>query len=87
MKLIIEVTKDDIENGIRHNSYCCPIALAVCRALNVPSESEYVDVQFDEMFIKFYDVEVPNLDHWITSFDEEELVFPFSFEMNLVEKS
>ena len=45
--MLIEVTKDDIKQGIREDECNCPIALAVCRA----AESELTDDQLNSVNI------------------------------------
>lgn len=42
--LTVEVTEDDIKNGIPQKACKCPIALAICRQLGYQPDDNYVDV-------------------------------------------
>jgi len=88
--MIVEVTKDDIENGIRGHSTCCPIALAVCRVLKIPSHLEMVEVDgytitCNKMEFAFGIASLYRfVDRWTHNFDEEKLVLPFKFDGDFV---
>ena len=90
----IEVIKDDIENGIRGHSDCCPIALAVCRVFERKSEDIEVEVDGSDINFMFEDVQIGYATHkdselvrkFVERFDKEELVFPFEFSIIPYEK-
>ena len=65
----IEVTQDDIDNGVRHSTEKCPIALAATRALGGPI-LVHADGSGDE------------IDKFIIAFDKGEPVSPFVFDSN-----
>lgn len=91
----IDVTKEDIENGIRCSTSCCPIALAINRVLGLKSEWRYITVSEegepatgDEIVIIQFDMygiqECSNeqeITDFILKFDTEEYVQPFSFTL------
>jgi len=39
MRHLIEVTKQDIKNGVPCNPWCCPIANAVCRHFKIKNDN------------------------------------------------
>lgn len=88
----VVVTREDIENGIRRIGNCCPVALAVYRALGIPSELNIIEV--DET-VKYsysdYEIEIfsyaeeLDITNFVYDFDEEKLVFPFEFDIVLHE--
>ncbi len=45
----INVTQDDLENGVRFDAYLCPLALAICRTLKLKPPS--VVVQYKQLQI------------------------------------
>lgn len=97
MEVKIEVTREDIENGIRKQASCCPIALAICRALHLKSEDEIVEVEGSNMVEfnrgmsdKIGYILGPAMRHevhrFIRDFDNEEYVHPFNFVLTLDDK-
>lgn len=77
----IEVTQEDIENGVPCKSLYCPIALAVSRKLGIP------------VYIGIYTVCAEHNDlaklpykatKWITQFDIGRKVEPFSFDLDVM---
>lgn len=81
----VVVTRNDIDNGIKRQASCCPIALAVCRTLKIASEEQLVEVDYSISITGF---EVRTLDHgqidkFVKAFDKEELVLPFMFVMRV----
>ena len=101
VKLKIEVTADDIANGVKEDPACCPMALA-CKRLGIrePSVGEDVD------FITF-DADPKDLDEdesrgrvrmppeaadFVTDFDsiedyEDDRPDPFAFEIEVPESA
>ena len=92
-KFQIDVTKEDIENGIRCSTSCCPVALAINRALGLKSEWRYItvsetadtetdiiDIEFNMYGIEDCTYEQKILD-FIFDFDRENYVQPFSFTL------
>lgn len=91
--IIVTVTKEDIENGLPNQGTCCPIALAVCRALGEVSEDLAIEVDGDiNIPDERVEVQVVNdfSDMYVTKFirlfDQEEYVYPFSFGIKIYEK-
>lgn len=83
MKLKIEVTEDDINNGVKYHPCRCPIALAVIRALDVP----VCDVEVENnIYISYlskqfvYHDPTGEIQYFITAYDHDRLVVPFEFE-------
>lgn len=83
MKLKIEVTEEDIKNGIKYNSFKCPVALAVTRALNDPKCNVFVDgiiyLDYTGKQLHYYDIS-GKIIYFITAYDHDRLVVPFEFE-------
>jgi len=50
MSIIVEVTKDDIREGVRKDSCNCPIALALRRAV-VTDLEDVIDVDIDDISV------------------------------------
>ncbi len=79
----IEVTQEDIANGIRHSSCKCPIALAVNRALragvNVGNDSFvlYRPSRISTIFLP------ENASSFIKKFDAGSSVEPFKFSVEI----
>lgn len=84
----VEVTREDIDNGIRFDSNCCPIALAVCRALGESSDIQRIEVAggVEDSHNVFDILTNQNLMPWIRSFDQQELALPFSFTIKIFER-
>lgn len=84
-KIPIEVTQYDIENGLHRQSTSCPIALAVCRALELKSQDLLVEVD-DVISLPHYNVSVfddCNIHRFINAYDKEEYVTPFNFNITI----
>lgn len=82
-KHTIEITQEDIKNGKKQNCWRCPIALALKRKF--PAKNLWVQ----EVFIEDkgsnneeYDLPKDAI-CFISKFDNEETVLPFSFEIDL----
>lgn len=81
----IEVTQEDIDNGIPEDCWRCPVARAVCRVLSA-SES---DISVDGVNITHFlgpgdwiDYPTPQLvNEFIEAFDAKSTVIPFSFDI------
>jgi hypothetical protein len=75
--MFIEVTQDDINNGVRHSTCDCPIARAATRAFGIPTQVGYVSMcpaGFDAVYIP------PVASDFISMFDMGVPVQPFPFE-------
>jgi hypothetical protein len=71
----IEVTADDIANGKRGDSTCCPIALACLRIIHK---------DWFEVFQEYLNIEEPVptvIKEFILAFDRKKDVQPFTFEL------
>jgi hypothetical protein len=81
----IKVTQEDIDNGQRKSCSCCPVALAMKRVLDIDvkvGDNKFVLTSSDEFTI----LELPKEARiFIDAFDNDELVEPFEFEINLPE--
>lgn len=72
-RILIEVTKNDIKNGITHDCEYCPVA----RALN----NNNILTTFDQLFLS---KNCPRSVHrFVARFDSGKLVKPFKFYINL----
>ena len=89
--MLIEVTVDDIKNGIPGDECACPIALAIMRAfpnaylvsVNGDSIMVHYSLQDDNEDYNQYDSPA-SVDSFISKFDNEEFrseVKPFEFEL------
>lgn len=86
MKVIVDVTMDDITDGEQGSCWACPVALAIGRAL-----PEYVASVFDDSLIllgrrtdEHHTLHVSEeVEAFIRSFDNDGDVRPFSFELEI----
>lgn len=91
----VPITKEDIQNGKRHSTQLCPIAIAVKRALvehfKFPPKL-YVSICKKRMFIgiprgsQFYESEwnlLPKWRDWISRFDHGKPVKPIIFRFSM----
>ena len=86
MKLKVEVTQEDIDNGVQQHSEKCPIACALKRLVKNPEVSE--EIEFDQDETRFVADLPSDASSFIHLFDEEGsiAVKPFSFEIEAEEK-
>lgn len=80
----IEVTEEDIKDGVRENVKQCPVARAVLRQLDFAEVVEVsmggIDINFDVPGRKFIRYKIPKkVMRFIQRFDEGKSVKPFSF--------
>ncbi len=76
--LTIEVTADDIANGIKSSCTGCPIALATKRAIIDPFQ--YVAVEDNCMSVGRTDYRLPKVAaDFVADFDADQSVKPFVF--------
>jgi hypothetical protein len=90
MKHKIEVTQDDINNGIRNDCDRCPVALAISRALPACRVSVYPDeVEIVRQPGVISQHEPPSeVTTFVNRFDNPSniaVISPFSFEMDFGE--
>lgn len=85
MKILLEVTRDDIDNGIRSSASTCPIALALIREVRKITNDEPYEVEVDGSFSFYLDNQKYNarksyieLDEFVKRFDAEDYVAPFT---------
>lgn len=85
--MIINVTQEDIENGIRHSCFSCPIALAVKRetGCNCSVESANFHLKARIFMMGSYEAYFPGkeAEDFINNFDGGKPVKPFSFELDV----
>lgn len=82
--MLIQVTQEDIDNGIIGSGHSCPIALAVKRATGYGYVSVSVQgvVYGEHPDGKVFSIEADeNIEKFVLYFDEEIPVEPFSFEI------
>lgn len=79
-KVLIEVTQEDIKKGERGMARCCPIALAVRRALGVEQVVVFTKVDVKGKFIID---SPPKVLRWACDFDDCLPVSPFSFYLDV----
>lgn len=86
MKIKVEVTQEDINNGVRQDADNCPIACALKRLVKNPQVED--DIEFDLNEIRYVAQLTAEASVFISKFDEGDLinVLPFSFEIEAEEK-
>lgn len=83
MKISVNVTQEDIDNGVRGDACNCPVALAIGRA----TEHKYVVMAWREILLTIkcnivYRIDTPRyVSNFIESFDAKRNVCPFSFNL------
>jgi hypothetical protein len=85
MKLLIQVTKDDIKRGVRKDCKCCPVALAIRRHLllaNVIVGKHYATLFTQEGLEKIANFSEETMNR-IADFDRRGEMIPFSFELEI----
>ena len=76
--MIIEVTQDDIRNGVKGDTCACPVALALQRYF-----STYIQVDAYVVAIGLEQIELPvKVKTFIKDFDNGHTVCPFAFELS-----
>lgn len=77
--MVIEVTQDDIDKGVKNNACQCPVARAIARG----TEEEWV--VDSHSLVRMRDARVwhtPPAAYWfINRYDQGESVEPFTFEL------
>lgn len=96
MILHINVTRDDLDNGFRFKEDCCPIALAVKRALvklnpDVALETVSVDgdIEFQFPYFKEWKLDArycKPIEEFTYKYDREDFVSPFEMDLFFHEK-
>jgi hypothetical protein len=89
IRLIVEVTRDDIENGFRRSENACPIALAVRHSLNRWNKIDPSSINVDGRICFYLNDEAGKpvlyrqmthnffIEEWIEAYDKEEWVNTF----------
>lgn len=82
--LAVDVTQDDINNGIRQDCNKCPFALAIIRAMNAAElpidvnscdeiclevDAANIEVDIKGVFDRFKYIPSPEVEKWIHDFD------------------
>lgn len=79
--MLIEVTQNDIEMGLRDNCRSCPVARALTRATGKPWQVHADRFQLDQHECDTLDAEMPGaVSDFVQEFDACRPVQPFSFE-------
>lgn len=76
----IEITAEDIKNGVRSNLFRCPLALALSRALGTQAIIHRCIIP-DATKPCQWGVTPPEVLEWLRDYDDGFEVLPFSFEM------
>lgn len=86
MKIKVEVTQEDINNGVRQDADNCPIACALKRLVQNPEVED--DIEFDLNEIRYVAQLTEEAVTFINHFDQRGLIAvqPFSFEIEAKEK-
>lgn len=85
-KVMVCVTKEDINNGICRRPNSCPIALAVKRATGIYDvwvSSGYIRVGRDSKWTGLSKRDKAKIGRFVLSFDSCEVVRPFRFYLPL----
>lgn len=93
MKILLEVTRDDIDNGMRSSADTCPIALALIREVKKITNNEPYEVEVDGSFSFYvgwtkYNARKPykELEQFVKRFDAEDYVAPFTLAIEADEE-
>jgi hypothetical protein len=72
--ITIQVTQDDIDNGVRLSGSWCPIALACIRTIGL---------NYDQIWQNYWSQGnmTENVRNFVIAFDKKQPVQPFSFEL------
>ena len=78
MSIVVEVTKDDIRQGVRKDACQCPIAIAITRAIKtqieystgIEPEDMSVEVDFDD--IRYWNHDISGDEFNLFPVDEED---------------
>ena len=84
MKIEVDVTQEDINNGRKFNCIMCPVALAIKRAIRNPKVSVFSILARIDTEDYFFPKKVQN---FIQNFDGSILVEPIKFELDISESS
>jgi hypothetical protein len=77
--MIIHVTQEDIDNGVRQDCRCCPVALALKRVARI-QRVFLGGVSLSPTKIIWFP---PEVKRFIERFDWRNTVQPFSFELDI----
>lgn len=82
--MLVQVTHEDIDNGLKASRTCCPVALALARAfpqhrVNVGSMAATIVGTVVDTWIKL-PLEAAD---FIKAFDRGTSVYPFAFDLDL----
>lgn len=92
-QVTVEVTEDDIQEGLRGDSENCPTARALCRDLPV-SRAEVTrerirlvpETPNDDGYFDLWRLQTPmEVAHWVNAFDSGEAVDPLEVELEIPE--
>lgn len=87
----IEVTQDDINNGIPNSEHSCPVAIALKRVfpdrrVSVNEDSLMLYEEINEVCVRRIIKGTPSeVQAFILDFDDDVAVEPFSFEVDIPE--
>ena len=91
MKLTINVTQEDIDNGRQLDCLMCPIALATCKAIAgtpwmlVGPYTRYLRLFDSNITIRTQEIDIewpPHVVEWIRTYDKGRFTRPISFEVD-----
>ncbi len=86
--MIIRVTQDDIDNGVRGTSAYCPIARAIKR--EVTADAHWIIAGYTGLWFGLYErggyraTTPPIASAFMSKFDKHEAVEPIEFEVEFV---
>lgn len=86
MKILIKVTQNDIDQGLRAHVDCCPIALALQRELDSDLCTVHPKKYASDGYIRYQNIqtELPfEANAFANEFDKGEFVEPFEFEIEI----
>ena len=80
--MLVKLTQDDIEMGLRYSHNCCPVSKAVMRALGEQGKFFSVSIGLYIIKIDKNNIGLPKfVTQWIEAFDRGEKVSPVEFEI------
>lgn len=88
MKVLVKVTEDHINSGIRHSCSECPVSLAICELIrdDVRCDTGYIFLTLTDLFTDYqYNINYnKQVKDFIIAFDYgKQAVKPFSFELSI----
>lgn len=82
----ISVTQEDIRRGVPHDAQACPVYIAVSRVCPAVMAVNAKDIDYDndaDFYTPFTEPLPKQVQDWIFAFDDEQVVLPFEFDLDI----